>query len=209
LEDILSLTIRDMCERRLQTIVVKKGLARTVKQARQFITHEHILVGERKITAPSYIVNSSEETTIRFAENSPLAVEDHPESGFTKNVKEIKEEKSKIIRQKESDDVVEKVEPKKEIEPKDSAKETKVEKVEEEAKEKPEDLVKEPKEKPIEVKEEVKKTEKIEDIKDSKDIKSQEKKDESQEPKKQEPKDVKVKEKKAGKPKKVDNEAKK
>src|SRR3989338_968716 len=39
LEDILAVTLKDICERRLQTLVVRKGLARTVKQARQFIVH--------------------------------------------------------------------------------------------------------------------------------------------------------------------------
>lgn len=77
-EDILAITLKDLCERRLQTVVFKKGLARTMKQARQFITHEHILIGSKKITAPSYIVNSVEETELRFAE-TPLASEDHPE----------------------------------------------------------------------------------------------------------------------------------
>ena len=70
LEDILSLTLKDICERRLQTIVLKKGLARSIKQARQFITHEHIVIGDQKITSPSYIVSSGEEIIVKFADNS-------------------------------------------------------------------------------------------------------------------------------------------
>lgn len=77
-EDILAITLKDLCERRLQTVVFKKGLARSVKQSRQFIIHEHIMIGDRKITAPSYIVNDAEEVAIRFAD-SALASEDHPE----------------------------------------------------------------------------------------------------------------------------------
>ncbi|MEM4222012.1 MAG: 30S ribosomal protein S4, partial [archaeon] len=42
LDDVLSISIRDVLSRRLQTIVWKKGLASTPKQARQFITHGHI-----------------------------------------------------------------------------------------------------------------------------------------------------------------------
>jgi len=39
LEDILELSVRTVLERRLQTIVMRKGLARTMKQSRQLITH--------------------------------------------------------------------------------------------------------------------------------------------------------------------------
>jgi small subunit ribosomal protein S4 len=78
-EDILGLTLKDMCERRLSTIVFKKGLAKSVKQARQFITHEHVMVGDKKITSPSYIVTSHEEAILKIADNSSLVSEDHPE----------------------------------------------------------------------------------------------------------------------------------
>ncbi|NTV23026.1 MAG: 30S ribosomal protein S4 [Nanoarchaeota archaeon] len=89
-EDILGVTLRDFCERRLQTVVLRKGLARSIKQARQFIVHEHIFIGERKITSPSYITSSSEELMIRFDEKSPLSVEDHPER--VQVAKQLKEE---------------------------------------------------------------------------------------------------------------------
>ncbi len=79
LEDILALTLKDICERRLQTIVVKKKLAHTIRQARQLITHEHITIGGKKITSPSYLVNSEEEALVMYAENSPFKNEDHPE----------------------------------------------------------------------------------------------------------------------------------
>ena len=94
LEDILALTLTDMCERRLQTIVVKKGLARSVRQARQFITHGHIIIGENKITAPNYMVNSDEELMITFSQNSRLHSEDHPERVPSDAV--VKEEQKKI-----------------------------------------------------------------------------------------------------------------
>ena len=83
-----------MCERRLQTIVVKKGLARSVRQARQFITHGHIIIGENKITAPNYMVNSDEELMITFSQNSRLHSEDHPERVPSDAV--VKEEQKKI-----------------------------------------------------------------------------------------------------------------
>ena len=92
LSDVLGLTARAILERRLQTLVYKKGLARSVKQARQFITHRHILVNGKKITAPGYIVPKKEEN-ITFEETSSLANEEHPERIQTK--KEIKKETEK------------------------------------------------------------------------------------------------------------------
>ncbi len=65
IENVLNLTLKDVLERRLQTLVYKKHIAKTVLQARQFITHEHIAVGSRKITTPSYLVSLEEEPQIR------------------------------------------------------------------------------------------------------------------------------------------------
>ncbi len=76
---VLGLSLNDVMDRRLQTLVYKKGFARTTKQARQFIVHEHIMVGGRRINIPSYIVPLSEEGTLSFDPKSNLAQEDHPE----------------------------------------------------------------------------------------------------------------------------------
>lgn len=79
LGDILSLEVTDVLERRLQTIVYRQGLSNSPKQARQFISHGHILVDDRRVRVPSYTVSVDEEDVIGFAENSPLADELHPE----------------------------------------------------------------------------------------------------------------------------------
>lgn len=54
--DILALDKRDFLMRRLQTIVVNKRIATTLKSARQLITHKKILVDGHVIDSPSYIV---------------------------------------------------------------------------------------------------------------------------------------------------------
>ncbi|WP_456473955.1 30S ribosomal protein S4 [Candidatus Pyrohabitans sp.] len=72
LDDVLGLTVKDILERRLQTLVYKKGLAFTMKQARQFIVHGHISVAGRKVTSPSYLVRATEEDAISYVENSPV-----------------------------------------------------------------------------------------------------------------------------------------
>lgn len=78
-DDVLSLKVEDIMERRLQTILFRKGLARGVKQARQFITHGHITINGNVITAPGYLVSKSEEASIIFRASSVLSSEEHAE----------------------------------------------------------------------------------------------------------------------------------
>jgi small subunit ribosomal protein S4 len=78
-DDILGLNPEQLLDRRLQTIVFKKGLARTIKQARQMITHKHVIVNGKKITSPSYLVKVSEEHSVEFYAGSNFSREDHPE----------------------------------------------------------------------------------------------------------------------------------
>lgn len=80
LEDVLLLTAEDVLKRRLQTFVYEKGLARSIHQARQMIVHGHICVGEKRIDAPSYIVQRDEEDLVRFAPSSPFISRELPET---------------------------------------------------------------------------------------------------------------------------------
>jgi small subunit ribosomal protein S4 len=64
LDDVLGLTVENLLERRLQTILKNKGLANTIKHARQLITHGHVKINGRKVTYPSYIVPINEEDSI-------------------------------------------------------------------------------------------------------------------------------------------------
>ncbi|MBS3127194.1 30S ribosomal protein S4 [Candidatus Woesearchaeota archaeon] len=79
LPQILGLQVQDILNRRIQSITFRKGLARSMKQARQFITHRHILLGEKEITSPSYMASLEEEGMVRFKPASSLADETHPE----------------------------------------------------------------------------------------------------------------------------------
>lgn len=78
LDNVLDLTIEDMLERRLQTIVFRKGLTRTIHQSRQLVTHGHITIGNRRVTVPSYIVSKEEEPQIAYAQQSALMNPAHP-----------------------------------------------------------------------------------------------------------------------------------
>lgn len=73
LDDVLDLSVEAILERRLQTLVYRKGMARTPQQARQLVVHGHILVGERRVTSPSYIVSRDEEEKISFTPRSIFA----------------------------------------------------------------------------------------------------------------------------------------
>jgi small subunit ribosomal protein S4 len=73
LDDVLSLTIENVLERRLQTLVWRRGLARTPYQARQFVSHGHVSLNDRRVTIPSYLVSPSEEGTLKFVETSSIA----------------------------------------------------------------------------------------------------------------------------------------
>ncbi|MEM5844373.1 MAG: 30S ribosomal protein S4 [Candidatus Aenigmatarchaeota archaeon] len=64
LDDVLSLTVENILERRLQTIVFRKGLANTIKHARQLIVHGHVFIDRRKVPYPGYIVRRGEEEKI-------------------------------------------------------------------------------------------------------------------------------------------------
>jgi small subunit ribosomal protein S4 len=66
LEDVLALTVEDILERRLQTIVYRKGLANSLKHSRQLIVHGHVKINGRKITYPSYLVPKEEENKIEI-----------------------------------------------------------------------------------------------------------------------------------------------
>uniref|UniRef100_A0A7C3FCU5 Small ribosomal subunit protein uS4 n=1 Tax=Candidatus Methanomethylicus mesodigestus TaxID=1867258 RepID=A0A7C3FCU5_9CREN len=64
LDNILGLSVDDVLERRLQTMILKMKLANTPYQARQLITHGHIMIGGRRISSPGYIVRKDEEPKI-------------------------------------------------------------------------------------------------------------------------------------------------
>lgn len=78
LDDVLDLTLEDILERRLQTLVFHRGLAQSIQQSRQLITHGHIAIDGKRVSTPSYLVLKDEETKIAYAPKSPLTNPDHP-----------------------------------------------------------------------------------------------------------------------------------
>ena len=64
--DVLALTKEDLLDRRLQTILFKKGLAGTSKQARQLIVHKYVLVDGKVVNTPSFVVTTNLENKIEL-----------------------------------------------------------------------------------------------------------------------------------------------
>jgi small subunit ribosomal protein S4 len=79
IDAVLALRVEQELERRLQTMVYRMGLARSPKQARQFITHGHVAINGRRVTIPGYRVSRLEETQIKYYTTSPLVNDVHPE----------------------------------------------------------------------------------------------------------------------------------
>jgi small subunit ribosomal protein S4 len=79
IDDVLSLKVQTQIERRLQTVVYRKGLARSPKQARQLITHGHIAIDGRRVNVPGYLVTRADETQIAYYNKSPLVSDSHAE----------------------------------------------------------------------------------------------------------------------------------
>lgn len=105
LDEVLDISVRDVLERRLSNIVYKHQLARSPNQARQFVVHGHIKVGDDVITAPGYQVNLEEESSIDFVENSSLANETHPERGGSYEGVEEELEQQESTPLKEEEDI--------------------------------------------------------------------------------------------------------
>jgi small subunit ribosomal protein S4 len=66
LDDVLNLKIEDLLERRLQTIVMKKGGTKSPHQARQIVVHGHVSLGGRVVNIPGYLVRREEEPSIQL-----------------------------------------------------------------------------------------------------------------------------------------------
>jgi small subunit ribosomal protein S4 len=66
ISDALALKKEDWLKRRLQTIVFSKKLTNTPKQARQFVSHKHVSIGEQVINIPSYQVSLEQEPLVKL-----------------------------------------------------------------------------------------------------------------------------------------------
>ncbi|KAM2978486.1 hypothetical protein FF2_015286 [Malus domestica] len=72
LDYVLALNVENFLERRLQTIVFKTGMAKSIHHARVLIRLRHIRVGRQVVNIPSFLVRCDTEKHIDFSLTSPL-----------------------------------------------------------------------------------------------------------------------------------------
>ncbi len=70
---ILRIQLRDVLEKRLQTIVSKIDGVGSVDQARQLVVHGHVKVGNRTMHSPSFLVPKKLEDKISVDEKTVLS----------------------------------------------------------------------------------------------------------------------------------------
>ena len=73
IDNILDLKENVFLDRRLQSIVMKRGLARSARQARQLITHGFISVNGKKVDRPSFLVSSEAESSVSYYKKIDVA----------------------------------------------------------------------------------------------------------------------------------------
>jgi len=76
--NVLDLTLDNVLDRRLQTIIFRKGLACSMHHARQLVTHGHIALDGARVTTPRRIITAAEEDRLMFTPKSALNSESHP-----------------------------------------------------------------------------------------------------------------------------------
>jgi small subunit ribosomal protein S4 len=65
-----------LLERRLDNVVYKLGFARNIREARQMVNHGHILVNNKKVNIPSYLVKKGDVVSVREkSKNLPQVLE--------------------------------------------------------------------------------------------------------------------------------------
>jgi len=71
LDYVLAIKVGDIMARRLQTLVFKQNLAKSLHHARVLIRQRHIRVKSQMVNIPSFLVRVEQEKHIEFALTSP------------------------------------------------------------------------------------------------------------------------------------------
>ncbi|HJM18687.1 MAG TPA: 30S ribosomal protein S4 [Candidatus Thalassarchaeaceae archaeon] len=75
--DVLEINVEHMLARRLQSIVYYRGLAPSMRAARNLIVHGHICIDSQRMTVPGYHVLKEEEEDVNYSMGSPFSNPDH------------------------------------------------------------------------------------------------------------------------------------
>jgi len=94
LEDVLSLNVEDILNRRLQTAVNRKGYTDTAKEARQRVTHGHVYINGQRVTVPGYLLTQEEEKNIEIKMPEPDEDEEETEQEDEEEKEDSENEKT-------------------------------------------------------------------------------------------------------------------
>lgn len=78
-KNLTGLAFMQICETRLDNLVFRLGFASTRRQARQLVTHGHILVDGKKIDIPSYLVSVGQVISLKEKSRSLKLVKESQE----------------------------------------------------------------------------------------------------------------------------------
>lgn len=96
-------------ECRLDNLVYRLGFARSIRQARQMVSHGHILVNGKRVNIPSYGVKADQTITLREASRKNEAIVKNFQESATFNVpyleKQPEQFSGKLIRLPERDEI--------------------------------------------------------------------------------------------------------
>ena len=95
LDSVLSLKVQNFLDRRLQTLVMKAGFAKSIHHARLLVRQRHIRVGNQIVDIPSFLVRVDSQQHIGYAPNSTLAPNGPPGRVKRKTLKNKKDKKEK------------------------------------------------------------------------------------------------------------------
>ena len=102
-----------MLESRLDNIVFRMGFGRTRRQARQFVTHGHILVNDRPVDIPSYEITPDDVIEVRPRSKNIEPIQENTERqrrGFGWLEVNYGDAKGRVIRLPEVDEIPENIE---------------------------------------------------------------------------------------------------
>jgi len=80
---VTGVVFMQILESRLDNLVYRMGFARTRRQARQLVNHGHILVNNKKVDIPSYIVSVGDEVSVKETSKNLVVIKAALESATT------------------------------------------------------------------------------------------------------------------------------
>lgn len=88
LEGLLTLNVKDILDRRIQTAVNRRGHSDTARHARQMVVHGHVYVDGKRVNTPGYLLTQEEEEELQVRMPEP---EEDEESSQEEEVEDTEE----------------------------------------------------------------------------------------------------------------------